>query len=103
MAYPRRACTFRFTEQTHELLEKMTRRTGLDKTALLERFVRAEGVVMSRTDAEIAAVLVKLPADYKGPKTKKPAGRKKVVAPTAAPDVPPPPTSKKTAAGLPRW
>jgi len=104
MGYPRRAATFRFSEQTHEILDTMVARTGLDRTAMLERLVRAEAVRASKTDSAIAGMLAKLPKDYREHvQIKRRAGRKVKAAPIAAPDVPPPPPATMQAAGLPRW
>ena len=104
MAYPRRAATYRFSEQTHELLDVLVERTGLDKTAMIERLIRAESVLASRTDASLSSILVKLPCDYGVKKiVKKKPGRKVRAVPKPAPDVPPPPPAKTAAAGLPRW
>jgi len=104
MAYPRRQATFRFTEQTHELLDILGGRIGLDRTATLERLVRAEAVLASKTDAELSGVLCRTPKDYMGKShSKKAPGRKKKAAPTVAPDVPPPPPATQRSAGLPVW
>jgi len=101
MAYPRHPHTFRFSAQTNEFLEHLTCRTGLDKTAMLERLVRAEAVVASKTDAALSFALAKLPCDYpKKPKKRLPGRRLKAVPQPAQDTQPPPPPSALRSAGI---
>ena len=101
MAYPRRQATFRLSEQIHDLLDTMGTLTGLDRTATIERLIRAEAITMAKTEAPLAIILCKSAAAYKkNPVVKKAPGRKKKIPLFEGDDVLPPTKDEKRAAGI---